>query len=69
MGLPWKRAATQDCPSTNSHRMECTHPLWFDWSWTGPRRRERAPRAEAARSAEEEHDNDAVRTFVGDWVR
>jgi len=30
MWLPWKRAATQDRPSTNSHSMECTHPLEFD---------------------------------------
>jgi hypothetical protein len=30
MWLPWKRAATQDRPSTNSHSMECTNPLWLD---------------------------------------
>jgi len=30
MGLPWKRAATRDRPSTKRHRMEYTHPLEFD---------------------------------------
>ena len=67
MGLPWKRAATRDRPSTNSHRMECTNPLWFDVAGR-VREGERGHRGRSGRAAEEEHDNDAVRTFVGDRV-
>ena len=68
MGLPWKRATTRDRPSTNSHSMECTNPLWFDVAGR-VREGEIGHRGRSGRSAEEGHDNDKVRTFVGDWVR
>ena len=55
-------------PYTNSHSMECTNPLWFDVAGR-VREGEIGLRGRSGKFAEEEHNNDAVQTFVGDRVR
>ena len=69
MGLPWKRAATRDRPSTNRHRMECIRILCSLIELDGSEKAREGTACRSGKFAEEEHNNDAVQTFVGDRVR